>query len=67
MELLESIRLYMVMTIVDFVSKTTYFILIYTTVGTKEVARLFLYYIYVRCGLHLKVKVHKVGLDMYRV
>ena len=42
-ELLESIIFNIIITIVDLVSKIAYFILIYTTVRIKGVARLFLH------------------------
>jgi len=44
-ELPEFIEFDVVMTIVDLISKTTYFVLIYITVSTEGVVRLFLHHV----------------------
>ena len=45
-ELLESPKFNIVMTVVDLVSKTAHFILIYTMISTERVARLFIHMLY---------------------
>ena len=45
MELPESIEFDVIMTMVDLISKTTYFILIHIIVSTEGVVRLFLHHV----------------------
>jgi len=44
-ELLKSLKFDMIMTVVDSESKRVHFILAYTTVTVKGIARLFLYHV----------------------
>jgi len=54
-ELPESSRYNVVMTVIDFISKRVYFILTHTTVTAEGAARLFLHYVWKLHGLPKRV------------
>jgi len=54
-ELPESSRYNVVMTVIDFISKRVYFILTHTTVTAEGVAKLFLHYVWKLHGLPKRV------------